>query len=475
MKVYDVKYDLQGATSCLWYVYNIYRSPNSNRENDVKINTTLQKANSSRYSHVLVCGDFNHPSLNWRDSTSPTDVNHPASFFNEAKVMEATDERDSFLVQHVTEPTHYRGDNTPNTLDLIFTNESGMLDCLKYMAPIGKSHHSSLKMDFCCYTNASNTSKDRPIYDKGDYDSMREMMRSREWEMELSDKTVDERWTTTMGAINDATRKCIPKRRINGKGIIKKMKPIWMDEKVTAAVKRKTEAYTKYRQSREGTDYINYRRAANRVKAEVRKAVRTVEKRIATEAKQNPKAFFNYARSKMKTRTGVSYLEYPDGRMAHTDVEKAELLNTFFSDVFTKEDLITTPTFEQRAYREPLTDITINDDMVAAVLGRLKPNKSPGGDGLHPRVLVELKNEMATPLRMIFTRPLQEGQLPPSWKEANVTPIYEKGKRHIPGNYRQVSLTSMGGKCVERLIRDAILFVYFGHGVIYYNILRSFR
>ena len=49
----------------------MYRSPNSNRDNDVKINTTLQKANSSGYSHVLVCGDFNHPSLNWRDSTSP--------------------------------------------------------------------------------------------------------------------------------------------------------------------------------------------------------------------------------------------------------------------------------------------------------------------------------------------------------------------------------------------------------------------
>ena len=273
----------------------------------------------------------------------------------------------------------------------------------------------------------------------------------------MSDKTVDERWTTTMGAINDATRKCIPKRRSNGKGIIKKMKPIWMDEKVAAAVKRKTEAFTKYRQSREGTYYINYRRAANRLKAEVRKAVRTFEKKIATEAKRNPKAFFNYARSKMKTRTGVSDLEYQDGRMAHTDVEKAELLNTFFSDVFTKEDLVTRPKFEQRAYREPLTDITINDDMVAAVLGRLKPNKSPGGDGLHPRVLVELKNEMATSLRMIFTRSLHEGQLPPSWKEANVTPIYKKGKRHIPGNYRPVSLTSMAGKCMEWLIRDAIM------------------
>ena len=176
------------------------------------------------------------------------------------------------------------------------------------------------------------------------------------------------------------------------------------------------------------------------------------------EAKKNPKAFFNYARSKMKTRTGVSDLEYPDGRMAHTDVEKAELLNTFFSEVFTKEDLVTPPTFKQRAYREPLTDITINDDMVAAVLGRLKPNKSPGGDGLHPRVLVELKHEMATPLRMIFTQSLLDGQLTPVMERSGkVTPIYKKGKRHIPGNYRPVSLTSMAGKCMERLIRDVIM------------------
>ena len=122
--------------------------------------------------------------------------------------------------------------------------------------------------------------------------------------------------------------------------------------------------------------------------------------------------------------------------------------------------MATIPTFEQRTYREPLTDITINDDMVAAVLGRLKPNKSPGGDGLHPRVLVEQKNEMATPLRMIFTRSLHEGQLPPSWKEANVTPIYKKGKRHIPGNYRPVSLTSVAGKCMERLIRDAVIMTH---------------
>ena len=93
----------------------IYRSPNSNVTNDAKINDTLKKANNLGFSHVLIFGDLNHPSLNWRENTSPPDGNHPSTIFMEAV-------RESFLTQHVTEPTHYGGDNTQNTLDLIFTN-----------------------------------------------------------------------------------------------------------------------------------------------------------------------------------------------------------------------------------------------------------------------------------------------------------------------------------------------------------------
>ena len=89
----------------------IYRSPNSNVTNDAKIIDTLKKANNLGFSHVLIFGDLNHPSLNWRENTSPPDGNHPSTIFMEAV-------RESFLTQHVTEPTHYRGNNTPNTLDI---------------------------------------------------------------------------------------------------------------------------------------------------------------------------------------------------------------------------------------------------------------------------------------------------------------------------------------------------------------------
>ena len=98
----------------------------------------------------------------------------------------------------------------------------------------------------------------------------------------------------------------------------------------------------------------------------------------------------------------------------------------------------------------------VNED-VKQIFGKLKTSKSPGPDGLHPRVHVELTDQLIEPLKTIFCRSLIEGQLPQDWKDGNITPIFKKGKRHIPGNYRPVSLTSIPCKMLERLVRNAIM------------------
>ena len=87
-------------------------------------------------------------------------------------------------------------------------------------------------------------------------------------------------------------------------------------------------AYRLYREYRDEQHFIEYRRPSNRVKTEVRNAVREFEKQIAGEAKRNPKVFYRYARSK-KTKSTVGDLERLDGKMADTDVQKAEVLNSF--------------------------------------------------------------------------------------------------------------------------------------------------
>ncbi|PKU43583.1 rna-directed dna polymerase from mobile element jockey- hypothetical protein [Limosa lapponica baueri] len=44
------------------------------------------------------------------------------------------------------------------------------------------------------------------------------------------------------------------------------------------------------------------------------------------------------------------------------------------------------------------------------------------------------------------------GEVPEDWRKANVIPVFKKGKKKDPGNYRPVSLTSIPGKMMERLV-----------------------
>ena len=46
--------------------------------------------------------------------------------------------------------------------------------------------------------------------------------------------------------------------------------------------------------------------------------------------------------------------------------------------------------------------------------------------------------------------------MPSMWKVANVIPCYKKGDKHVPSNYRPISLLSMLSKVMERLIYDAM-------------------
>ena len=54
----------------------------------------------------------------------------------------------------------------------------------------------------------------------------------------------------------------------------------------------------------------------------------------------------------------------------------------------------------------------------------------------------------------MFNLSLEEGIVPSEWKEANIMPLFEKGSRNKPENYRPVSLTSIVCKLLETLIRD---------------------
>ncbi|KFP59003.1 RNA-directed DNA polymerase from mobile element jockey, partial [Cathartes aura] len=96
----------------------------------------------------------------------------------------------------------------------------------------------------------------------------------------------------------------------------------------------------------------------------------------------------------------------------------------------------------------PFVDTAIVGDQ----LYQLPVHKSLGPDGIPPRGLEELADVMAGPLSIIYQRSWESGEVPAHWKLASVIPIYKKGVREDPGNYRSVSLTSVPGKIMEKII-----------------------
>jgi len=99
----------------------------------------------------------------------------------------------------------------------------------------------------------------------------------------------------------------------------------------------------------------------------------------------------------------------------------------------------------------------IQDEIVLDLLRKLNVYKFIMPDGLHPRVLRKLVDVFAKPLSTIFSQSWLTGDVLVDWKLANVTPIFKKGRRDDPGSYRPISLTSVPGKVMERIISGTIM------------------
>ena len=91
------------------------------------------------------------------------------------------------------------------------------------------------------------------------------------------------------------------------------------------------------------------------------------------------------------------------------------------------------------------------------LLLNVNPNKLPGPDGIHPKVLKELVEILAKPLTIIFNTSIQTGIVPDLWKIGNIIALFKKGDKSEQGNYRPVSLTSVAGKLKEKIVRKVIV------------------
>ena len=399
--------------------------------------------------------------------------------------------QDNFLKQVVVEPT--RGNNI---LDLILTNREEIIDQVDVGGQLENSDHKEIRYNIKWEEafKSKNVSKTLD-FRRANFEGLREYLRRVDWQRTegheegsevvrqvegkvpggisggvrggvevrsqgtggaemggLGESRADEMYNCFVDKLNAGQLANIPNRTIR----TDTNDPKWMTERLKHYIGLKRGIYKKVKAGEEALR-SQYNELARTVKRLTRKAKITYEMRVASQAKTNPKGFYQLYRTKDKETIGP--LRAGDGELVNSGEEMSKIMNEYFLTVFTKETLHSMPGCEQ-VFRgeggEKLIDIPITKEIVEQEIDRLKKFKSPGPDEIYPRVLKECKEVISEPLASVFRKSLDSGKVPLKWRQANVVPIFKKGDKTLTANYRPVSLTSVVGKLMESVIARSI-------------------
>ena len=279
-----------------------------------------------------------------------------------------------------------------------------------------------------------------------------------DWDLlfEESNDNIDEAWNKVTTEINKARDENIPTIQIKQNN--QKKKPKVLNNSILHLIREKRWLYKQYRKYPNKTNYHLYSIARSNVNYHLRKDRRIKETNIANNMKGNPKQFYQYVSSKINKKDPIPDLIDENGVKTTSDTEKSTLLNNYFSSVFTKEDPDNIPKLTQKIESSnEINTAEVTLEEMTKILQNLKPDKSPGTDEIHPRLLKECAQTLAKPLKLLFDLSMRTSRIPSEWKVAEVRPIYKKkGKKSDPSNYRPVSLTSVVCKVAEKIVKKKL-------------------
>ena len=422
----------------------IYRSTSSTTENNELLMKNIVKAcEIADKNRILLMGDFNMKEINWVENEVIGGPTSQPFIFNEWI-------KDCFLYQHMLEPTRFR-DEQESILDLIFTKEEEDVKNIESDLPLGKSDHATVTGEFVCEWKVNSVFKPKRLYHKADYEVINKQINQINWEEEFEGKNVHQKWTCFKNKLEEIVNQQVPMSEP------RRYQAPWMNRKVVSAYKKKYHAWKRYMAQRRSTKWRTYVRERNDAIRIARDERRKYEKKLAKEIGLNRRGFFKYVNSKLTVRPEMSALTKEDGELTHDETEMCNICNRYFHSAFNRpiddDDL---PEMECICEVD-IGNIVITPDIVRKKLEKLNKYKSSGPDNIHPHVLREAASSICIPLSIIYEDSLEVGETPEDWRTANVTPIFKKGDRNDPANYRPISLTSQVCKVLESIVREKVI------------------
>ena len=184
--------------------------------------------------------------------------------------------------------------------------------------------------------------------------------------------------------------------------------------------------------------------------------------------------------SNKKRETSINKLNI-NNQIINDPVQIANTMNNYFTNIgpdlakkFQNSTDNNFMNFMGESNKQSMYMFKTNPNEVYKLINKLKNKKSSGFDDLSAKFLKLCAPYISSSLANIFNASISKGVYPDLLKTARVTPIYKKGAKSDPGNYRPISVLSQVNKVFEKILHKR-LYKYLSKFKILYEYQYGFR
>ena len=429
------------------HVLTVYRPPSYSQDDNNNLISYIRQFSVGK--ELIILGDFNLPSIQWNRPIADLNLTPTDTLFLDLFTTLG-------LHQHVMDPTFV---SSGNTLDLVLTSEHDRLLDLNIFPPFPHCGHSLVYFTYI-FQNvqpADNHNPQRNLdWARGDYHSISSNLQSYDWVFEFENRNPSQATDHLTNILTDLANLYIPVKPPPNHV------PPWHKRVPQHLHDSKSKCWTDYvefRQMHGRRSHLTLQKlflfnAANEaLRQSVIESQREYEQYLARQRKTRPKLFHAYIRKKKKARPTVGPL-LVNGTLS----DDPQIMSNKFVEAFASvyvDEILDNPSPHQLGQSE-ISDIAFTVEDVKLQLESLKCDSAMGPDNLHPILLKRCASVLAPAFYIIFRSSLDYGMVPDLWKHSHISPIFKKGKRTDPLNYRPISLTPVPCKTLERIITKTL-------------------
>ena len=292
------------------------------------------------------------------------------------------------------------------------------------------------------------------VYKNADYESMKNDIAEIDWPSMFDTDDIDTAVMLFGRKLTDLAKEHIPRKTVT----VRPSDRPWFNSDIRREIRTRDRLRKAYRRTHKQSDLTKYKRQRNKVnnmKTKLKEQYYdSMNESLHNLKRTDSKTYWKLIRSLIKGANppcDIPALAY-NNELAHTDDGKCDMFNEYFCSVTNLDDSNhNLPPFDQRTDSR-LDNAVITEQEITEIIKLLDPKKASGPDDFSHILLQNVCTELSVPLKLLFNKSIALGKFPKQWKHAHVLPIFKKGDKSSPTNYRPISLLSCIGKVFERVM-----------------------